>query len=239
MSRVSVRLRWFHLALAISAFATPALSVAAVPSGPPSSELLTQIFIAPSGEPFRSAAGEPYPVAAWFAGADTSHDGKLTEVEFVIDASRFFKTLDLDQNEQLTGVEIKRYENDVAPEVRTGTFESIDWKVNGARGRGGRARALGLLQVQTDDLTSHVPEVWNRKKDTYVGSGAAKYGIIAIPEPVMGMDTDLNGIVTKREMVSAAQRRFRVLDSDNRNYLLLAELPETYAQSHAPKKRKR
>ena len=234
MSRVSVRLGLFHLALAI-----PALASAAAPSGPPTSEQLTQIFIAPSGEPFRSVAGAPYPVAAWFAGADTNRDGKLTEVEFVIDASRFFKTLDLDQNEQLTGVEIKRYENEVAPEVRSGTLGSIDWKVDGARGRGGRGQALGLLQVQTDDLSSHVPEVWNRRKDAYIGSGASKYGIIGIPEPVLGMDTDLNGIVTKREMVAAAQRRFRVLDTENRNYLLLAELPETYAQSHAPKKRKR
>ncbi len=232
MSRVSVCLGMLHLALAF-----PALASAAAPSGPATSEPLTQIFIAPSGEPFRAAASEPYPVAAWFAGADTNRDGKLTEVEFVLDAARFFKTLDLDQNEQLTSVEIKRYENEVAPEVRTGILGSIDGKADG--GRGGRGPALGLLQVQTDDLTSHVPEVWNRRKDAYIGSGASRYGIIGIPEPVLGMDTDLNGIVTRREMLGAAQRRFRVLDTDNRNYLLLAELPETYVQSRPPKKRKR
>ena len=234
MSRVSVRLGLLHLALAI-----PAMASAAAPSGPATSEPLTQIFIAPSGEPFRAAAGQPYPVAAWFAGADTNRDGKLTEVEFVLDAARFFKTLDLDQNEQLTSVEIKRYENEVAPEVRTGILGSIDGTDDGGRARGGRGQALGLLQVQTDDLTSHVPEVWNRRKDAYIGSGASRYGIIGIPEPVLGMDTDLNGIVTRREMLAAAQRRFRVLDTDNRNYLLLAELPETYVQSRPPKKRKR
>ena len=66
----------------------------------------------------------------------------------------------------------------VAASMGTGTFGSIDWNVDGARGRGGRGQALGLLQIQTDDLSSHVPEVWNRRKDAYIGSGASRYGKI-------------------------------------------------------------
>ena len=33
------------------------------------------LFVSPSGEPFRSRPGEPYPVAVWFAQADADHDG--------------------------------------------------------------------------------------------------------------------------------------------------------------------
>ena len=36
-----------------------------------------QVFIAPSGEPFRVAGDAPYPVAQWFSGADKNGDGKL------------------------------------------------------------------------------------------------------------------------------------------------------------------
>ncbi len=228
MPRLSHRLGLIHLLLAVPAVAAPATPA----------PLPTQLFIAPSGEPFRAGPGEPYPVAAWFAAADTSRDGKLTEGEFVISASRFFDTLDLDHNKQLGSVEIKRYENDIVPEVRTGDFSMIDWNVGGAARPKGRGPKLGL-QVQTDDLHAHVPEVWNRRGDQFVASGGGRYGIINIPQPVMAMDTDLNGIVTQREMLSAAQRRFRILDTDEKNYLLLRELPETYAQRHAGKMRKR
>lgn len=228
MSRLSYRLGLVHLLLAV-----PALAVPAPPAPGP-----TQLFIAPSGEPFRAGPGEPYPVAAWFAAADTSRDGKLTEGEFVISASRFFDTLDLDHDKQLGSVEIKRYENEIVPEVRSGDFSMIDWNAGDAA-RPNVARPKLGLQVQTDDLHAHVPEIFYGRGDQYISSGGGRYGIINIPEPVMAMDTDLNGIVTQREMLSAAQRRFRILDTDEKNYLLLHELPETYAQRHAGKKRKR
>ena len=220
MLRVSTLVDLFPMLLAVPALA------AAAPSGAPASALPTQLFIAPSGEPFRAGLGEPYPVAAWFSAADRDRDGKLTEGEFVIDVSRYFGTLDSNHNEQLDRDEIKHYENDIAPEVRSGDFSAIDWNVGGAPGKVAQRRALGLLQVQTDDLQAHVPELWSRRKDALVGAGGSNYGIISIPEPVRAMDTDLNGIVSKREMLAAAQRRFRLLDTEERNYLVLAELPE-------------
>ena len=217
--------------------AVPAL--AATPSAV-SATLKTQLFIAPSGEPFRAGAGEAYPVAAWFAQADSNHDGRLTEGEFVIDATRFFGTLDLNHDDQLDRDEIKHYESDIAPEVRTGDYGAIDWDAGGRTSPGHKGSPrLGLMQVQTDDLEAHVPEEWNRHKDPYLGSGGSRYGLINIPEPVTGMDTDLNGIVTKREMLAAQQRRFRMLDFDGKNYLVLSQLPEPYAQSHASKMKKR
>ena len=233
MSRRSYRFGLIPLLLAI-----PAAATSAAPDTGPSSGL-TQLFIAPSGEPFRAGPGEPYPVAAWFAAADTNHDGKLTEGEFVINTTKFFDSLDLDHDQQLRSEEIKRYENDIVPEVRSGDYSAIDWGIGGGSSKAARRPALGLMQVQTDDLQAHVPEIWYGRRDAGAGTGGSRYGIIAIPEPITGMDTDLNGIVSRREMLAAAQRRFRLLDTDEKNYLLLRELPETYAQSHAGKIRKR
>ncbi len=226
----------YRLGLLASLLVAP--SFAAAPDAA-ASPILPILFIAPSGEPFRAAAGAPYPVAAWFAGADANHDGKLTSGEFLIDMSRFFDSLDLDHNQQLGSEEIKRYETEIAPEVRSGGFGSIDWDVSGGKSRRAARPALGLMQVQTDDLQAHVPEVFYKRQEAYSGSGGSKYGIIAIPEPVMAMDTDLNGIVSRQEMLSAAQRRFRILDTDEKNYLVLSELPEPYAQSHPNKVRKK
>lgn len=233
MSRLSYRFGLIHLLFAVPAFATSAAPEAGPSSG------LTQLFIAPSGEPFRAGPGEPYPIAAWFAAADTSRDGKLTEGEFVISATKFFDSLDLDHDQHLRSEEIKRYENDIAPEVRSGDYSAIDWGAGGGSSKAARRPALGLMQVQTDDLQAHVPEIWYGRKNAGAGSGGSRYGIIAIPEPITGMDTDLNGVVSRQEMLAASQRRFRLLDTDEKNYLLLRELPETYEQGHASKKRKR
>lgn len=227
----------YRLALLSALLAIPALASGAVPVAPVGTPLPTQLFIAPSGEPFRAGPDEAYPVSAWFAAADRDRDGKLTMGEFITDAARFFDTLDLDHDQRLSGDEIKHYENDIAPEVRTGDFSEIDWNADDTPTHRGRRPALGLLQVQTDDLQAHVPELWRRKRQDYA-NGAGKYGIINIPEPVIAMDSDLNGIVTSNEMRSAAQRRFKLLDTEERNYLTLADLPETYAQRHG-KTRKR
>src|SRR5690242_8676306 len=51
----------------------------AAPQGRP------QVFIAPSGEPFRVYGDVPYPIADWFSGADTNGDGKLDSGEFSAD----------------------------------------------------------------------------------------------------------------------------------------------------------
>ena len=232
MPRLTYCLGLLGLSIAAPALSAPTTVAATDP-------VMTQLFIAPSGEPFRAGAGEPYPVAAWFAQADTNHDGHLTEGEFVIDATRFFNTLDLNHDGQLDGTEIKRYENVVVPEVRSGDYSMIDWDAGRATPARQARPKLGVMQVETDDLQAHVPELWTRRKDPYIGSGGGRYGVINIPEPVTGMDTDLNGIVSKQEMLASQQRRFRMLDFDGKNYLLLAQLPETEVQRHGDKRRKR
>ena len=48
-----------------------------------------QVFIAPSGEPFRVAGDAPYPVAQWFSGADKNGDGKVSRNEWLKDCPCF------------------------------------------------------------------------------------------------------------------------------------------------------
>jgi len=107
-----------------------AAAQAATPSNDASQPL--QVFIAPSGQPFRAAMGQPYPVAQWFAQADSNHDGKITSTEFLVDFMKFFDSLDTDHDGRLDAGEIARYETVVAPEVR-----------GGSGGREGRAGGEG------------------------------------------------------------------------------------------------
>jgi hypothetical protein len=66
-----------------------------------------QVFVAPSGEPFRAAPEAPYPVADWFAQANTTHDGKLTEAQFTADFVRFAATLDLNHDGVIDSAELQ------------------------------------------------------------------------------------------------------------------------------------
>ena len=72
------------------------------------------LFISPAGQPFRAGADDPYPVAAWFAAADTDHDGRLTRQELRRDAERFFHQLDANGDGVVDGAEINAYEHAVA-----------------------------------------------------------------------------------------------------------------------------
>ncbi|MDE2562944.1 MAG: hypothetical protein KGL48_11930 [Sphingomonadales bacterium] len=109
-----------------------------------------QVFISPSGEPFRAPVGQPYPVAQWFAEADANHDGKLTSTEFMVDFMKFFDSLDVNHDRQLDAGEIARYEREIAPEVARGgrggpgradRENGGDWR--GHHGRGHRGGGFG------------------------------------------------------------------------------------------------
>ena len=69
-----------------------------------------QLFVSPYGEIFRSEPGEPYPVAAWFAGADTDHDERLSKAEFLADGGRWFGILDSNGDGVIGQAEIAAYE---------------------------------------------------------------------------------------------------------------------------------
>ncbi|MDB5724908.1 MAG: hypothetical protein JWQ16_1662 [Novosphingobium sp.] len=193
--------------------APPTLAV--YPSALPKSGL-QQIFIAPSGEVFRAAADAAYPVADWFARADTDHDGKLTETEFVADVVRYFTTLDLDHDGVVDGREVARYEEALAPELHTSSFDG-NWGAKSSDDEAGAAKPRNSLGSYMD-------------KDSPQGAG--RFDLLRIPEPVASMDTNLNGRITRTEANDAAEYRFSVLDTQQRGYLTLAELPVSYAQHH-------
>ena len=190
-----------------------------------------QLFISPAGEPFRAEPGAPYPVAAWFAGADADHDGALTRDEFTADSLRFFDKLDGDHNGVIDGFEVSAYETQVAPEILQG-FQSGEGPVargqmgagqgghrGGKRGgkgggggggggkRGGASPMGGMLQ------------------------GGTPYSLLAEPEPVMASDGDFDRRITRAEASKAAKARFALLDTDGDGKLRLADLPKTPVQA--------
>ena len=74
--------------------------------------------------------------------------------------------------------------------------------------------------------------------------GGGRYALINVPEPVVSMDADLSRRITPAEFTAAADRRFTLLDPDERGYLMLATLPRTPIQARfeggvVPAKRRR
>ena len=214
-----------------------------------------QLFIAPSGEPFRAIAGAPYPVAAWFAQADANHDGRIDLGEFNADFMRFFDRIDTNHDGMLSSAEIKAYETDLAPEVaadygasfvsgphrasgggggggsgggRRGSGESAD---GSSMGGGGTDGGSGGSSDGSGPPSAAVGQ--SREIESDLGAalgGGGRYGLIAIAEPVAAMDTSFSGHVSRGEAQAAAQRRFSLLDSDDKGAIGWNDLPQTMAQ---------
>jgi hypothetical protein len=198
--------------------AAPAMAAAPPPPNPPS------LFISPSGQPFRSLAGEPYPVAKWFAQVDKKGDGHIDRAEFRADAEAFFQVLDKNHDGVIDGFELSEYEHDVAPEI-LGAYSGV--AASGHDGDHsvpkGKRRARGS---QNSDLNG-MP-------------GAAPYELIDKPEPVAAADRDLTGRISLAVFLAEADKNFDTLDKTSRGYLTLAGLPKTPVQAamEDPKRRR-
>jgi hypothetical protein len=174
-------------------------------------------FISPMGEPFRARTADDDPFARWFHQADGNRDGMLTADEMRADAERFFARLDGDQDLRIDSEERMRYESEIAPEVQSNSrwkltrHEAAAEKRSGAdRDRSDRRRRRSESNVdgyQLDGL-----------------QGAARYGLLNLPEPVSGADADFNRIVTLDEFRRAALYRFQLLDSSRQGSLTLQQL---------------
>lgn len=161
------------------------------------------VFVSPMGEPFRAAPGQPYPAAAWFVAADRNQDGVVDRVEFIRDADRFFKMLDIDHDGRLSPEEIDRYERDVAPEIALYGRRGGDFTPPARRPRGGESGYGDPM-------------------------GAGRYAWLNIPEPVASADLDVNRIIDESEFRAVAGRRFETLSNDGK--LTLALVPKTPQQ---------
>jgi hypothetical protein len=201
----------------------------------------TQLFISPCGEPYRGRPGDPYPVALWFKQADLNHDGVIDKAEFRADHAGFFDALDSNEDGVLDGTELGFYEHVVVPDVfgrllpRLGALDPPSR--DGAR----------LIRVQGPSLSpggindsagqmgakGPMPGLNAKRPEEKVLEGAAAYGLLAEPEPVMAADTDLDGRITKAEFLEAADRRFKRLDKRGDGKLTLDELPMTASQAEA------
>lgn len=187
-----------------------------------------QLFISPSGEPFRAAPSDPYPVAAWFAQANRAHDGKLTRAEFVGDADAFFDKLDTNHDGVIDGFENQDYEQKVAPEIlpHVGRLNAVDAGYGPdapgvGREAGTRRRRAGY------EGGGAAP----RRRSAGQGyEGAAPYSLINEPQPIEGADSDFDQRITRDEFRKAANERFDLLDKKHLGYLTLADLPKTPVQ---------
>jgi hypothetical protein len=159
-----------------------------------------RLFISPMGEPFRPKDRDDDSLADWFGQADRNHDNQLTIEEMQQDAERFFALLDVNHDGEIDPDEITRYEEVVAPEIRS-RFGTMLAEASGPRFR------------QSEDNDPH--------------QGAGRFGLLDLPEPVVAADTNFNRGVSLAEFRQAAGQRFLALDIDRKGYLTLAGLQAT------------
>ena len=174
-----------------------------------------RLFISPMGEPFRPEGRDESGLAEWFHQADRNHDGQLTLDEMQADAERFFALLDVNHDGEIDPDEIERYETVVAPEISSEPHFSVAQTDGGApqggRRGGGHRRGGGSggggVRFHPRDMDPH--------------QGAARFGLLDLPEPVTAADTNFNRGVSLEEFKQAAGQRFLALDLDHHGYLTL------------------
>ena len=185
-------------------------------------------FISPMGEPFRALTATDDTLADWFYKADSNRDGILTAAEMQADAERFFATLDTNHDGQIDPDELSNYEYEIAPDIQ------VMSRTKRAPGQ----PAPVVKAESADDLPVEKPRRHGRGDQMDVGlglgsdlQGAARYGLLNMPEPVAAADTDFNRAVTLDEFRAAAIARFQLLDKAQAGKLTLAQLE---AMPHAP-----
>ena len=213
-----------------------------------------QLFIAPSGEPFRAGELAPYPSASWFARADLNHDGKVDEGEFVSDFLRYFDSLDVRHAGMLGPDEIKHYETDIVPEVQSGDSGDGgffgDGIGSGPGGHGGKGHGGHHGSHDGDSESDDGASEASSEASPNVGqssvvehdlkgdhpTGGGRFGLINIPEPIASMDTTFSGHVSRADAQAAAQRRFALLDPEGKGYITIRDLPQTWVQARYAKR---
>ncbi|HEY2179839.1 MAG TPA: hypothetical protein VGH15_14810 [Caulobacteraceae bacterium] len=226
-------------AFALFAAAALPLGVRAARAAEEEESNIPNLFISPCGEPFRAAANAPYPVGDWFRGADTNADGKLDHGEFIADAERFFKRLDVNGDGVLSRLEISAYEKNVAPEI-VSLPEQVGWSAGrlllAQYGVPGAGRAAPPIDPDAAHRAQPTPKAPGLNESM---SGASPYSFFEEPEPLLAADFNVNGIVTRENFLKVADGHFTSLDEAGRGYLTLQGLPTTTVQKLLRKDRRR
>ena len=168
-------------------------------------------FISPMGEPFRPRNASDDTLARWFAQADLNHDGQIVPDEMRADADRFFTLLDTDRDGLIEPDELIHYEWELAPDIQ------LSSKLKRRAGEAAPAGAPSSDRRQGRGASD---------ADLQPGGlqGAARYGLLNMPEPVAAADADFNRAVSRPEFEQAALERFQLLDREKRGSLTLPEL---------------
>ena len=173
-------------------------------------------FISPMGEPYRAHSATDDTLSDWFAKADSNHDALLTPGELEADADRFFSILDTNGDGQIDPDELANYEWQVAPEIQA---------MARTRRAPGRPAAIERHQERPGDPSAG--------KDASTASslgldgalqGAARYGLLNIPEPVASADANFDRAISRDEFRQAALYRFSLLDAKRAGKLSLTAL---------------
>jgi hypothetical protein len=178
-------------------------------------------FISPMGEPFRARTKADDTLVLWFARADTNGDGAITPDEMQADATRFFAALDSNADGEIEPEELVHYEWEVAPDVQV-SARKLPAPGETPDASEKRRRAADLAALDDDDLSRR------RGKRANKGNleGAARYGLLNLPEPVAAADADFNRGISLREFGLAAASRFELLDTAKHGRLTLPQLQE-------------
>ena len=173
-------------------------------------------FISPMGEPFRARTATDDTLARWFNQADRNHDGQITPDEMKADADHFFALLDADNDGEIGPDELVNYEWELAPDIQLNT------RLKRQPGEAAPAKA----PEESENPEGRRPRRGRGEPDWLSGGlqGAARYGLLNMPEPVAAADADFNRSITRSEFEAAALERFQLLDKDHRGALTLAAL---------------
>ena len=180
-------------------------------------------FISPMGEPFRAKTVSDDTLADWFYQADRNRDGVLTVDEMTADAARFFATLDTNHDGEIDPDEIAHYEWEVAPDIQ------VMSKRLRAPGEAAAKPQPPQGEHEHERGPGHGRPGRAEDDDAQLGlagslQGAARYGLLNIPEPVAAADTDFDRGITLAEFKAAAIERFQLLDTGHTGKIGLAQL---------------
>lgn len=178
-------------------------------------------FISPMGEPFRARTRTDDTLALWFARVDANRDGAITLDEMQADAARFFATLDTNSDGEIDPEELIHYEWEIAPDIQVSAKTRLA-PGETAEVREKRRRDADLAALDEDDF----PKRRGKKSKQGNLEGAARYGLLNLPEPVAAADADFNRGVSLEEFRLAAASRFVLLDTTKQGRLSLPQLQE-------------